>query len=340
MAVERSRMGLDPEAQVRRPLDDEPPALAAGVQRGDIRAISRLITLAEREDSRATEAMRLLQPRPEGAHLVGITGVLGSGKSTLVDQLIGAARADGLTVGVLAVDPSSPFSQGSILADRLRMQRHTADERGTFIRSLSSRGETGGLSAVIWDATFILDVSGRDVIFIETVGAGQLETDIVSSAHTVVVVTVPGLGDSVQAMKAGLMEISDIFVVNMADRPQASQAVGHLAALRLQSRNAPRWRVPVLTTVATKGEGVETLWRTIRGHRAHLQETGAMAGRSRDRARAELVKRLERRWQRHLYEWLRGHKGVSRLADEIVSGDVGVHDAADLLWDEIKPSGQ
>ena len=203
-----------------------------------------------------------------------------------MDHLIGVATAEGLTVGVLAVDPSSPFTQGAILADRVRMQRHSADDDGTFIRSLSSRGEAGGLSSVIWDAVLILDASGRDVIFIETVGAGQLDTDIVSAAHTVVVVAVPGIGDSIQTIKAGLMEIGDIFVVNMADRPQLSQTVQQLEAQHLESRDNPTWKVPVLTTIATSGKGVGNLWSTIREHRTNLQKTDTMSKRLRARAQS------------------------------------------------------
>ena len=313
---------------------DDPPSLAAAVQSGSVRAISRLISLAEQEDDRASATLRLLRPRGDGAHLVGITGVPGSGKSTLVDQLIDVARAAGLTVAVLAVDPSSPFTGGSVLGDRLRMQRHSGDD-GTFIRSLSSRGDMGGLSAAVWDAASVLGASGWDVIFIETVGAGQLETEIVSSAHTVVVVAAPGLGDSVQAMKAGLFEAADIFVVNMADRPQAAQTARRLDELRLQSRDSPAWKVPVLTTVATNGEGVEALWETVRRHRAHLQDSGALGRRLRDRARAELARRLERRWHRHLQERLRQDGSITRLAEQVASGDLPVQDAADLMWERV-----
>ena len=312
-------------------------AFEDGVRQGDLGAIARLISLAEREDPRASDALRQLPPRSGSAHLVGITGVPGGGKSTLVDQLIRVVRAQGLSVGILAVDPSSPVTRGAILADRLRMQRRSAEDPGTFIRSLSSRGDLGGLSAAVWDATSILDASGKDVIFIETVGAGQLETDIVSSAHSVVVVTVPGLGDSVQAMKAGLIEIADVFVVNMADRPRVSQAVRHLEGLHLRSEDTPPWVVPVLTTVATSGEGVETLWETVRRHRTHLQETGAMADRLRNRARAELVKRLETRWRRRLRERLQGQGSIERITEEVVSGTLSVHDASALLWNEVDP---
>jgi len=218
------------------------------------------------------------------------------------------------------------------------MQRHSTDP-GTFIRSLASRDDVGGLSAATWDAVRILDASGRDVIFIETVGAGQLETDIVAGAHTVIVVTVPGLGDSVQAIKAGLMEIADIFVVNMADRPGVQQAVLNLQdVFRLNADLRPHSEVPVLTTVATAGQGVEELWGAIRRHRAHLEETGALADRLRDQARAELLKGLERRWHRYLRERMDGSGSLARLAEKVASRHLDVHAAVALLWQELQPS--
>ena len=318
---------------------DDPEALAAGVRRGDVWATSRLITLAELEDPRAGRALGLLQPHTGRAHIVGITGVPGGGKSTLVGQLITVARAAGLQVGVLAVDPSSPFTGGAILADRLRMRSQIADDPGTFVRSLSSRSDLGGLSAVTWDAARIMDASGRDVIFIETVGAGQAETEIAAGANTVVVVTVPGLGDSIQAMKAGLMEIADILVVNMADRPGVRETVRALrSGVRPLGHDPSPWKVPILTTEAVAGRGVEELWATIVSHREHLQATGAMADRRLDQARAELLKRLERRWGRHLRGRLEQDELLTRLAEQVASGGLGVHDAVGLLWDELVPS--
>jgi LAO/AO transport system kinase len=269
--------------------------------------------------------------------VVGITGASGCGKSTLVDQLIAVVRATGRRVGVLAIDPSSPFTHGAILGDRLRMQRHSTDP-DTFIRSLASRDDVGGLSAATWDAVRILDASGRDIIFIETVGAGQLETDIVAGAHTVVVVSVPGLGDSVQAIKAGLMEIADIFVVNMADRPGAQQAVLDLQDMLRLNPDHPAWEVPVLTTVAVSGQGVEDLWGAISRHQAYLQETGDLADRLRNQARAELLKGLERRWHRYLQERMNGSGSLAHLTEEVASGRLDVHTAVALLWQELQSS--
>ena len=315
----------------------DPDALAKAAQRGDMRATARLVTLAERNSPVAAEALRLLQPHTGRAHAVGITGVPGSGKSTLVDQLVETVRAAGLLVGVLAVDPSSPFTHGAILGDRIRMQRHSTDP-GTFIRSLASRGDMGGLSAATWDAVRILDASGMDVIFVETVGAGQLETDIVGSAHTVVVATVPGLGDSMQAVKGGLMEIADIFVVNMADRPDANQAVINLQDMLRSKPNSPAWEVPVMTTVANAGKGIDELWQAIRRHRTHVQETGDPADRRLEQVRAELLRALERLWHDHMRKRLDETGNLRCIVEEVLSGRLDARTAVDRLWQELQAS--
>jgi len=303
--------------------------------RGDVRSVARLITLSERGDPRAIKLLRSLSPTSDPAHVIGITGIPGSGKSTLIDQLIATAISEGLKVGVLAVDPTSPFTGGAVLADRIRMQRHSNDNNGTFIRSFGSRGNTGGLSMAVADATFILDVSGRDVIFIETVGAGQLETDIVSNVHTVVVTTVPGLGDSVQFIKAGLMEISDIFVVNMSDRPGVSHTVRHLESLNIKNLKSPAWVNPVLSTVATKGKGVNALWKRITEHRIHMRQIDLPNAHMQDLARTQLIKRIEQMWQKSLGDILSQRNSVKRLSGQVASGSMGIHEAVEILWDEL-----
>lgn len=325
---------MNGEPRPLRSRKDDPQALAAGVRRGDLRAIARLITLAERNEAAVAEVMPLLQPHTGRAHIVGITGAPGCGKSTLVDQVITIARAATLRVGVVAVDPSSPFTRGAILADRLRMQRHSTDT-GTFIRSLASRDELGGLSAATWDTVRILDAAGYDVILIETVGAGQLETDIVAGAHTVVVVAVPGLGDSIQAIKAGLMEIPDIFVVNMADRPDAAQVVNDLRDMLRLNPDHPTWEIPILTTVATVGAGLPELWAAIERHRAHLRESGTLAGRLKNQARAELLKSLDRQWHHHVQERVAASGSLARLAEEVASKRLDTYSAATQLWEEL-----
>jgi LAO/AO transport system kinase len=318
---------------VRKPIDAM--TLVDGVRGGQVRAVSRLISLIERREATAVDALRSLQPALGRAHVVGITGPPGSGKSTLLDRLIEIPRAANLRVAIVAVDPTSPFSRGAILADRLRMQRH-ANDPGTFIRSLASRDELGGLSEITWDAVRVLDAAGYDIILVETVGAGQLETDIVAGAHTVVVVTIPGLGDSVQAIKAGIMEIAHIFVVNMADRDKTSMAVNHLQEM-LSLGTHRDWEIPILTTVATQGQGLQELWEAICRHRASAKPD-AIADRRRDKARAELLKGLERRWRQHLRETLEASGSLELRVEQVASEQLDTHTACDALWRELQES--
>lgn len=315
---------------------DDPSSLASAVASGSMRATSRLITLAERENHVATTALHLLQPLMGNAHIVGITGVPGSGKSTLVGQLINIIRSRELKVGVIAVDPSSPLTRGSILADRVRMQTQTAEDPDTIIRSLSARGDAGALSAVTWDAARIMDASGKDIILIETVGAGQGETEVATGAHTVVLVTAPGLGDSIQAMKAGLIEVSDIMVVNKGDRPDFRDAIRSLrAGMTLAEPASDGWDVPIVTTEAVNGKGIEDLWESIRSHRKYLEDSGTIESRRSIQAHTELIKRLERRWRSHLLT-NPGHANVlSQLAKEIASGTVTIHQAVESVWERI-----
>jgi LAO/AO transport system kinase len=228
----------------------------------------------------------MLHPRTGNAWSIGITGAPGAGKSTLTDQLVARLRATGEEVGVLAVDPTSPFSGGAILGDRVRMQSHTTDP-GVFIRSMATRGHLGGLALATPQAVRVLDAVGKAWIVIETVGVGQVEVEIAGHADTTVVVVNPGWGDSVQTAKAGLMEIADVFVVNKADRPGAAETQSDLVGmLELSSRRA--WRPPIVRTVATTGDGVDELFDAIAAHRAHLEETGDADARRRARLREEL----------------------------------------------------
>ena len=230
--------------------------------------------------------MSALYPESGKAYTVGITGAPGSGKSTLTDKLVGLIRAQGDEVGVLAVDPSSPFSGGAILGDRVRMQEHATDD-GVFIRSMASRGHLGGLARATPRAVRILDAAGFAWIVIETVGVGQVEVEIADAADTTVVVVNPGWGDAVQAAKAGLLEIADCFVVNKADRPGADETRRDLEGM-LELAGEPAWRPPVLATVATEGHGVDELWAQIRAHRAFLEDDGELAARREQRLRDEV----------------------------------------------------
>ena len=275
-------------------LSDEQRALVQGVRQRQIRAIARAITHAEsgRPESRPLgAALFRLAGR---AHVIGLTGVPGSGKSTLVRALAKRLRASGRTVGIVAVDPSSPYSGGAILGDRVRMSEIAGDP-GVFIRSMATRGSLGGLAAATLDAVDVLDAAGFDVVLIETVGVGQDEVDVVRAAHTVVVVSAPGLGDEIQAIKAGILEIADIHVVSKSDRADANKTVSDLKGmLSLDIRAVPPiggrktdghdpegWQVKVVPTSAEKGDGIDDLLEVVDAHRAHLHKSGEIEGRRR-----------------------------------------------------------
>src|SRR5881275_146024 len=239
------------------------PALAERVFAGDARGIARAISLIEDESPAGAELVRAIYPRTGRAYLVGVTGPPGAGKSTLVDRMTAELRKAGQTVGIVAVDPTSPFSGGAILGDRVRMTAHFGDE-GVFIRSMATRGHLGGLARATSDVALVLDAAGKDIVMIETVGVGQDEVDIVRTADVSIVVLVPGTGDEVQALKAGIMEIADIFVVNKADREGADRLLSAVEAnLALHSYPAGEWRPPIVKTVATSGAGVKELTEAI-----------------------------------------------------------------------------
>jgi LAO/AO transport system kinase len=236
---------------------------------GDPRAVARAISLVEDDADAGRELIAKVYEHTGRAYLIGVTGAPGVGKSTLVDRLVAEARRAGLTVGVLAIDPTSPFSGGAILGDRVRMSTHSHDA-GVFVRSMATRGHLGGLSAATNDAALVLDASGKDLVVIETVGVGQDEVDIVRTADISIVLLVPGAGDDVQALKAGIMEIADIFVVNKADRDGADQVVQSITAnLALQTFAEGEWRPPVIKTEAVNGVGVDRLWQEIERFRQH-----------------------------------------------------------------------
>jgi LAO/AO transport system kinase len=274
------------------------PTLSERVLTGEPRAMARAISLVEDEAPQGAELIRRIFPHTGRAYLIGITGAPGAGKSTLVDRLILELRRRGRTVGVVAVDPTSPFSGGAILGDRVRMQAHAGDG-GVFIRSMATRGHLGGLARATGEAALVLDAAGLDVVLIETVGVGQDEVDIVRTADVSVVTLVPGTGDEVQALKAGIMEIADIFVVNKADRDGADRTVASIKALQsLEMFGEGRWRPPIVKTEATSGNGIPELADEIERFRTH---TAAVQGERR-RARAEWRVRelLSHRFLRHV----------------------------------------
>ena len=249
-------------------------SLAERILQGDIRAAARLMRDIDDGLPGAVEELKVLYPHTGGAYIIGITGPPGAGKSTLTDKLIEGFRAAGKTVAVVAIDPTSPFTGGAILGDRIRMNRHATDE-GVFIRSLATRGHLGGLSRSTGDIVNVFDAMGWQIILVETVGVGQDEVEIVRTAHTSLVVTVPGLGDDIQAIKAGVLEIADIFVVNKADRPDAERTARDLEAMMdMTCRGEKEWRPPVLLTVAARKGGLGELFERIEDHRHYLETSG------------------------------------------------------------------
>ena len=301
-----------------------------GLLAGDARAIARAISLVEDGTAAGTQLLQMLFSRTGRAQLVGITGPPGAGKSTLVDRLIADMRKDGKTVGVLAVDPTSPFSGGAVLGDRVRMGRHHADA-GVFIRSMATRGHLGGLARATADAALILDAAGKDVIVIETVGVGQGEVDVARTADVSIVMVVPGSGDEIQALKAGIMEIADVFVVNKADREGADRTVASLEALlSLQTFAAGQWRPPIVKTEATSGKGVLELIQAIEQFRAHT--SGAQGERRRARAEWRVRELLGQRFLQHVEGHVLGTGEFDRVLDRIAGREIDPYTAVEEIF--------
>jgi LAO/AO transport system kinase len=295
---------------------------------GDKRACARLITLVENQAPEATEALKELYPHTGNAHIIGVTGPPGAGKSSLVDKLTQYYRGQKKTVGVIAVDPSSPFTGGALLGDRIRMQDRATDP-GVFIRIMGTRGHMGGLALATKDAIKILDAFGKDVIIVETVGTGQDEVDIIKAADTVLVVTMPSLGDDIQAIKAGILEIGDVFVVNKADLDYADKAVMELEVML--DFNAKEWRPPVVKTVANMGEGITELAEAIQSHVEYLKKEDLFEKKRRIKVETELLEVLTQYITKEILEKAEKTNEFDNLVDCIAQREMDCYTAAEKL---------
>jgi LAO/AO transport system kinase len=300
------------------------------IRAGHPRAVARALSAVERGGRQARELIAAIFPLTGRAQIIGVTGAPGTGKSTLVSEIAKACRRRGSRVGIIAVDPTSPFTGGAILGDRLRMQ-DLAGDSAVFIRSMATRGNLGGLASATADAVKVLDAAGFEIILVETVGAGQSEVDIARNAHTTLVVEAPGLGDDIQAIKAGILEIADILVVNKADRDDASATVAALEMnLNLKPKLGDDWRPPVIKTIAIKGEGIEETVNSISKHRSYLVDHHLLAAKERERLRVELETVLHHEMMARV---LLGPNAtqISDLVERIAARELDVYRAAESI---------
>ena len=289
--------------------------LVEGVRSGDRRALARAITLIESSDERAYEVIKQLYPETGRAYAVGVTGPPGVGKSSLISALVRHVRAQNRSVGVISVDPSSPFTRGALLGDRIRLADHFLDPE-VFIRSMGTRGHLGGLAEATLQAALLLDAAGKDLVFLETVGAGQSEVEIITIADTVLLVLMPGSGDSIQALKAGIMEIPDVIAVNKRDHPAAKTMVNEVRSI-LALDTDEGWRPPIVLTDALQGEGIEELWDEVEQHRRHLGENQLLADRRAEHLAGEVFAVASARAKSHLEQAVRDNPELQRLLGEV-----------------------
>jgi len=308
--------------------------LGEKVLAGDRRAVARAISMVEDGASGLAELSDVLYPKSGRAYTVGLTGSPGVGKSSLAEHLVRGARSRDQTVAVLAIDPTSPFTGGALLGDRLRMQAHATDP-GVFIRSMATRGHLGGMALAAPEAIRVLDASGRDLVLVETVGVGQAEVEVATAADTTLVVLQPGWGDAVQAAKAGILEVADVFVVNKADREGAGDVVRDLKGmLRMGPKLA--WEPPIVKTSTVDGEGIDELWEAISGHRAHLEETGHLEGKRRRRILEEVESMVALRLRARTAGLL-DQGAEAELADDLVARRIDPYRVADILLKKVGP---
>ena len=306
--------------------------LAESVLRGSPQAVARLISLVENRPAEAIPALRLLHSHTGRGYVVGVTGPPGSGKSTVIDAVVRVVRQGGRRVGIVAVDPTSPFTGGAILGDRIRMQDHSTDP-GVFVRSMATRGHLGGLAPATAGAVEVLDAYGCDLILVETVGTGQAEVDIVGASDTVVVVTVPHLGDAVQTLKAGVMEIGDLFVVNKADRGEAERTAADITMMLGLASDRGGWRAPVLLATATEGTGIPQVVEAIDRHRDYQTSRGLLTERRQARRRQEILRIIDDRLRERVAHRVGGGR-IDALASRVAGGELDPYTAADTLLAE------
>jgi LAO/AO transport system kinase len=290
-------------------------SLAEGVRTGDRRALARAISLVENGDPLAYDLVRDIYPETGRAYAIGITGPPGVGKSSLISTLIAHIRAQDRTVGVISVDPSSPFTQGALLGDRIRLADHFLDP-GVFIRSMGTRGHLGGLAETTLQALLVLDAAGKELVFLETVGTGQSEVEVIGIADTVVLVLMPGSGDSVQALKAGIMEIPDVIAINKMDHPAAKTMLNEVRSILSLDRESG-WKPPIVLTEATRGDNVPELWGKIEEHRAYLESEGRLEERRRKNLAGEVFAVASGRAKAHLERAVENDPELRRLLDEV-----------------------
>jgi LAO/AO transport system kinase len=319
------------------------PSLASRLLGGDRRALARAISLVEDDRPEGWELVREVYPHTGAAEVVGFTGPPGVGKSTLIGALTKARREAGRTVGVLSIDPSSPFTQGALLGDRIRLTEHFLDQ-GVFIRSMANRGALGGLSEAALQAALLLDAAGRQDVFVETVGVGQAEIDIIDHADTIVLVLMPGSGDSIQALKAGVMEIPDVIVINKADHPLTDTMVREIRGVlslanldRTPEEVRARWRVPIIRTEAHRGKGVDELVQSLAEHRRHILEAGTLAERRRRNLRNEVLAIATARMRRRLEAELESDDSFAELLEQVVERRLDPASAATTLLEREAP---